>query len=197
MPKTIALFDFDDVINVFPNNKKVHLKRSGWDADAWYKTSHLTGGYDFPVNYNTEMIAAINALPSSGVDVAWLTTWAHNDDAPAPGFYSTDQFPAEKAADKAFLASLGFSEFDAMDAPGTFGEFYGATASKWWKYQAIQWIMDNTDYTKIVVADDKLTRNTGKVALREHGKVVGVKFVGITPFGTIGLTKKDFSLFSA
>lgn len=181
MSETALLFDFDDVINIIPNTKNVHVTRSGWDTERW-RTANFS---PYQILYNEEVVETINELNN----VIWLSTWFY--DGKEAGLYTTEDSWEDTQERKAFMSSIGFRDFDHLDAFGDFSPGYGAGAHTWWKFQAAEWLIYSGEYSRIVWFDDMLTKSTGKAQLSAIASAHDVEFVGVTVRPSIGLTKEE------
>lgn len=193
MQNTILL-DFDDVVNIFPGTGQKHVRRSGWRDSAWKKVQY--GPY--VVNYNEEMIDAINALQSREENyVLWLTSWLHDEDVVEPDCFYSHELKDHLWRNNQFFLGLGFENFMSVDAPGRFNPGHGNLASEWWKFKAIDYVLDNHYTDHVVVFDDALTNESGKKELKKRANLRGIQFDGVTVSTGLGLTKREFVEFTS
>ena len=198
---SVVLLDFDDVFNISTkaknSRKKLHL-RSGWDPDAWRnatfsypvpsgtKAMRSNGAVyvipegtiqELPITYNTEAVRAVNELAEEGVEVLWQTSWAHSQmRTHAPGIYSTEEFDLMDGREsKRFLETLGFAEFDAVDADGIFHPSTGMDATKWWKYRATEFVVGTGRWDVVTWLDNDLFRQRGRSLMQEYCAIKNVE----------------------
>lgn len=178
--RTVALLDFDDVFNVCSPVGLKHVTKSGWDQDRWRFADYYQYGRTYPIHYNEEAIETANSLDCN---VMWLTSWTHRDFGKS-GIFNNDTLESDLLRNKMFLESIGFDDFDVLDAPGDTGKLV-------WKVRAVQWLFEQKTYDKIIWFDDQLTRINGKAMLKQDAAGLGIEFVGVTVRSGLGITNDE------
>jgi hypothetical protein len=145
-PTLIAL-DFDGVLNVFSKNAPVPLKKA------------TIGGW--PVQWRPEVLERLKAvLALPGVEGAWLTTWLEepvllDEVERVLGLEGLvphrAEHPAVKSADGRVLVNDLFPE-GASTSPVT---------GRWWKYRAIELLIERLGPARVAWLDDDLGRAAG------------------------------------
>lgn len=160
--RNLVLFDIDEVINVFGATPKV-LNRTGWKGE-WRTESHYLKSLDatFKITWNEEVVEFINNLSSETCDVAWLTTWTHDESRQDKGLFDRSTTSCYIQENLAFLEGImGFNHFPHLDSAGEPNTFYGSTS--WWKSMAALHLVENGSYDSITWYDDYLNRSLRKV----------------------------------